>query len=150
LVALHSPGQAQSSTPNVIAIGDSLTDDFGNGGWRGPLTTKLFAAGQTINYVGSRSDGAGNHEAYGGASSCDFFTDSGPYMATTYGKAPTWDLRAALTTAAPNIAIVYIGTTNYIEDYQLSQGLATTVPCGLNPSSLAWLWDTVVYQPGIT
>jgi hypothetical protein len=54
-VYFQAPAQAQSSTPNVIAIGDSLTDDFGNGGWRGPLKTKLSAAGQSINYVGSRT-----------------------------------------------------------------------------------------------
>jgi hypothetical protein len=71
-------------------------------------------------------------------------------MADTYGKSATWDIRTALAAAAPNIAIIDIGTNNYIEDYNLAQGLATTVPCGLNPGSLRWLWDAVVYYPGIT
>ena len=153
LIAVYSqaPAQAQAAAaPNVIAIGDSITDDFGNGGWRGPLKAKLSAVGQTINYVGSRSDGAGNHEAYGGASSCDFSTDRGSFMAGSYGKAATWDIRTALSAASPNIAIIDIGTNNYIEDYYLAHGLAATVPCGLNPGSLHWLWDAVVYQPGIT
>jgi lysophospholipase L1-like esterase len=152
-IAVYSQAPAQAQTaaaPNVIAIGDSVTEDFGNGGWRGPLKTKLAAVGQAINYVGSRSDGAGSHEAYGGATSCDFSTDRGSFMADTYGKSATWDIRTALAAAAPNIAIIDIGTNNYIEDYYLAQGLATTVFCGLNPGSLHWLWDAVVYYPGIT
>lgn len=143
--------QAQTpATPRVIAIGDSVTDDFGNGGWRGPLRNKLATLGQAITYVGSRSDSAGNHEAYAGASSCDFFTDRGNFMASTYGKSPTWDLRTALAVAQPTIAIVYVGINNYVEDYNLAQGAVSTVPCGLNGGSLHWLLDTVVYDPGIT
>lgn len=141
---------AQTQT-RVIAIGDSITDDFGSGSWRGLLRTKLATVGQQISYVGSRSDSAGNHEAYAGASSCDFFTDrSTSLMATTYGKATTWDLRAALSAAAPNVAIVYVGINNYVEDLNLTQGTVSSVPCGLNAGSLHWLWDTVVYHPGIT
>lgn len=136
--------------PRVIVIGDSVTDDFGNGGWRGNLQSKLAAVGQAITYVGTRSDVAGNHEAYGGTTSCDFFTDRWSFMADTYGKAPTWDIRTSLAATAPNLAIVHIGTNNYFENIWLHTGFASAVHCGLNPGSLQRLWDAVVYYPGIT
>ena len=153
LIALpaQKPAQAQNqAAPKVIPIGDSVTEDFGGGGWRGPLNAKLAAVGQSITYVGTRADSAGNHEAYGGAASCDFFTDRRSFMADTYGKAATWDIRTSLAATSPNVAIIDVGINNYIDNYSLQQGLASTVPCGLNRGSLERLWDAVVYYPGIT
>jgi len=153
-LGIHSQAPAHAQTqaaPQVIAIGDSVTDDFGNGGWRGSLQAKLASVGQAITYVGTRTDVAGNHEAYGGATSCDFFTDrSSSLMADMYGKSATWDFRTSLAATSPSIAIIDIGINNYVEDYSLTQGLVPTVPCGLNPQSLQRLWDAVVYYPGIT
>ena len=71
-------------------------------------------------------------------------------MADTYGKAATWDIRTSLAATSPNVAIIDVGINNYIDNYSLEQGLASTVPCGLNPASLQRLWDAVVYYPGIT
>lgn len=144
------PQAIAQTAPRVIVIGDSVTDDFGNGGWRGALRSKLAAVGQAITFVGTRSDVAGSHEAYGGTTSCDFFTDRWSFMADTYGKAPTWDVRASLAATAPNIAIIHIGTNNYFENIWLHTGFASAVHCGLNPGSLQRLWDAVVYYPGIT
>ncbi|MEO6085948.1 MAG: non-reducing end alpha-L-arabinofuranosidase family hydrolase, partial [Umezawaea sp.] len=108
------PGVVAQAAVKVMPLGDSITDGVGvsgGGGYRVDLWRKLAAAGRSIDFVGSQTNGPGslpdrNHEGH-----------SGWTIAQVDANAVNW-----LRTYNPRTVLLHIGTND------LNQGQAAGAP----------------------
>ena len=99
----------------VMPLGDSITQGSKSedtAGYRGPLWTKLLAAGYNVDYVGSNTATPGtvagmdiNHEGHGGWKIDDRYGSNGKGV---YEMLPTW----CGMFEAPNVILLHLGTND--------------------------------------
>ena len=99
----------------IMPLGDSITrgdKSQDTAGYRGPLWTKLLAAGYNVDYVGSATDYAGtvsgmdvNHEGHSG-----WRLDATQGGSGIYENLPTWFANANATD--PHVILLHLGTND--------------------------------------
>ncbi|MBI3880830.1 MAG: tandem-95 repeat protein [Verrucomicrobia bacterium] len=111
------------ATVKVMPLGDSITDGFTSpGGYRVRLWTNLGAAGLSVNFVGSETNGPPelgdtDHEGHSGYL-------IGPGVPTNtlhslYEFADTW-----LSNAQPDVVLLLIGANDMVNDYDVTNAPA--------------------------
>ncbi len=92
---------AWAAPAKILPLGDSITSD-GNDAYRNELKDQLVAAGYDFEFVGTQSDGAGNHEGHSGWESNDILTHA-PDNLTTWLQ--NYDV---------DVALIHLGTNDII------------------------------------